>query len=279
MSEPGSNGHGLALEEGNEPARRLGELIVARGLITREQLEDALLEQQLTRKRLGAILVTNGAITPPDLTEALTSQIHARTGLGDDPADDGDDRDGADEQGDDRPPRRRLFRRRRRDEVPETPAAVESDLDELRQELERITDALGALRTAIAERDARIAELGSRVDAHERERALVAAALEAEIRELEASLEAARARDGVRENESRFGPADEGSTANGATGEEGHVVLVPTRSGGHELRELPGDVPEVGSEVDLDGGRFLVVSHRRSPLAFDGRTCAYLQAP
>jgi hypothetical protein len=268
VTEPGSNGHRVATDEGSEPARRLGELIVARGLITREQLEDALLEQQVSRKRLGTILVSNGAITPPDLTEALVSQIHGGTGTGEDHAD--DDVDDA-EVDDDRGRRRRIFRRRRRAEAPEMPATAESDPDELRRELESVSSALATSRGGIAERDARIAELASSLDAYERELAVVTAALEAEIRELEALLQAARTRDLVVGGES--------STQNGLGAEEGHVVFVPTGAGGHELRELPGDAPEVGSEVDIDGDRFVVVSHRRSPLAFDGRTCAYLQAP
>jgi type IV pilus assembly protein PilB len=40
--------------------RPLGEVIVERGLITPEQLEDALLEQRITNKRLGTILIDKG---------------------------------------------------------------------------------------------------------------------------------------------------------------------------------------------------------------------------
>src|SRR5438105_12126655 len=55
--------------------RPLGELIVERGLITQEQLEDALLEQRITHKRLGTILVDKGIVTAPELTDALVDQI------------------------------------------------------------------------------------------------------------------------------------------------------------------------------------------------------------
>lgn len=51
--------------------RPLGELIVERGLITQEQLEDALLEQRITNKRLGTILIDKGIVTAQALTDAL----------------------------------------------------------------------------------------------------------------------------------------------------------------------------------------------------------------
>ena len=65
MTEHGSNGHSAAMDDGSAAARRLGDLIVDRGLISREQLEDVLLEQQASRKRLGTILVSNGASRRP----------------------------------------------------------------------------------------------------------------------------------------------------------------------------------------------------------------------
>ena len=55
--------------------RPLGELIVERGLITQEQLEDALLEQKITRKRLGTILVDRGIVTADQLTNSLVDQM------------------------------------------------------------------------------------------------------------------------------------------------------------------------------------------------------------
>src|SRR5437868_1684956 len=55
--------------------RPLGELIVERGLITQEQLEDALVEQRVTRKRLGTILVGRGIVSAQELTSALVDQI------------------------------------------------------------------------------------------------------------------------------------------------------------------------------------------------------------
>lgn len=280
MTELGSNGHSVAMDDSPAANRRLGELIVDRGLISREQLEDALLEQQVSRKRLGTILVSNGAITPPDLTEALVSQIHGRTGMSLDVAD--DDREDAEHDGDHPSPRRRrgIFRRRHAEAtVPETRVVTEDDLLLLRRELELVADELGGARREIAARDARIAELESSLGAHERERALVAAALVAEIRDLEASIESARLAAHVTGGHATEEPKELSvSEERVDPGADGYVALVPTGDGGHELHELFGRPPAIGSEIEVDGVRFVVVSHRRSPLSFDGRTCAYLSA-
>jgi len=51
---------------------RLGELLVSRGLITPQQLEDALQEQKLSGTRLGSSLVRLGFITEKDLVKILS---------------------------------------------------------------------------------------------------------------------------------------------------------------------------------------------------------------
>ena len=55
--------------------RPLGEVIVELGLISQEDLEDALLEQRITHKRLGTILIDKGIVTTQQLTDALVDQI------------------------------------------------------------------------------------------------------------------------------------------------------------------------------------------------------------
>src|SRR5947209_17135276 len=55
--------------------RPLGQLFVERGLITQDELEEALVEQQETRKRLGAILVSRGLVSGPELTSVLVDQL------------------------------------------------------------------------------------------------------------------------------------------------------------------------------------------------------------
>ncbi len=63
------------MEAAHATWRPLGELIVERGLITEEQLEDALLEQRITHKRLGTILIDKGIVSAQQLTDALVDQI------------------------------------------------------------------------------------------------------------------------------------------------------------------------------------------------------------
>jgi len=63
------------VEAAHIPWRPLGELFVARGLITGDELEEALAEQAATKQRLGEILVSRNLISSPELTEALMEQL------------------------------------------------------------------------------------------------------------------------------------------------------------------------------------------------------------
>ena len=54
--------------------RPLGALLVEKGLLTAEELEEALAAQQTTGKRLGQILVDRGHLSGPALTNALAEQ-------------------------------------------------------------------------------------------------------------------------------------------------------------------------------------------------------------
>ncbi len=56
----------------------LGEYLISKGLISQDQLEAALEEQQRTRERLGEILLHQGLITDKDLLGALGSQLGVR---------------------------------------------------------------------------------------------------------------------------------------------------------------------------------------------------------
>src|SRR5688500_10259823 len=53
----------------------LGELLVERGLVTTEQLDDALEEQVATGERLGAILVARKVVASVVLTTLLAEQV------------------------------------------------------------------------------------------------------------------------------------------------------------------------------------------------------------
>jgi type IV pilus assembly protein PilB len=53
----------------------LGELLVTANIITREQLEAALLAQQVDGRRLGKLLVERGLVTETQLTQILSQQL------------------------------------------------------------------------------------------------------------------------------------------------------------------------------------------------------------
>src|SRR5437588_3986825 len=54
---------------------QLGSLLLAGGLLTREQLDDALATQRITGKSLGRVLIDGGAVTEADLVRTLASRI------------------------------------------------------------------------------------------------------------------------------------------------------------------------------------------------------------
>jgi len=57
------------------PRIRLGELLVRAGLITPEQLEEALSEQRRVGKRLGSLLVDSGLVSETQVTQILSQQL------------------------------------------------------------------------------------------------------------------------------------------------------------------------------------------------------------
>ncbi len=56
--------------------KRLGELLIEEGLITKEQLEEALAEAKKTGEPLGQVLIDLGYITPQDLGKVLQKQFN-----------------------------------------------------------------------------------------------------------------------------------------------------------------------------------------------------------
>lgn len=67
-----SNGNGNG---GNKRPKRLGDILIAAGLITEEQLEEALAKQKGSGKRLGTVLQDEGYITELEMIEALQMQL------------------------------------------------------------------------------------------------------------------------------------------------------------------------------------------------------------
>ena len=56
-------------------AKRLGEIFTHSGLVSTEQLEETLADQEKTGKHLGELLVERGYVTERDVAEAIASQF------------------------------------------------------------------------------------------------------------------------------------------------------------------------------------------------------------
>lgn len=55
--------------------KRIGDLLQGMGLITQEQVEQALKQQKVSKKRLGQILIDMGFLTEQQMIEALEVQL------------------------------------------------------------------------------------------------------------------------------------------------------------------------------------------------------------
>lgn len=62
------------MEAARDGWRPLGELLVEKGVISAEELDDALDEQRLSGLRLGEILIARGYASRPGIAEALAAQ-------------------------------------------------------------------------------------------------------------------------------------------------------------------------------------------------------------
>jgi mannitol/fructose-specific phosphotransferase system IIA component (Ntr-type) len=60
---------------------RLGEILLNKKLLTPEQLESLLQQQQRAKKKLGELLLEAGLITPEALEMALKEQYWRRNGF------------------------------------------------------------------------------------------------------------------------------------------------------------------------------------------------------
>jgi hypothetical protein len=276
----------------------IGELLLARGLITAEELEQALAHQRESGRPLGETLVRLGFTTGPMVAQALATQ-HGRmlkseygfaTGFdamsspsqSNVPADEG------------RPsleqPARQIMKiidadpRATAAEVEIAPSR--EDDSELRERLVRSDE---ALRDALRERDEAQAQLRAELAASETLRRKLAAELhqrgqvetaaaaqlerlaqaEADARLLAEELESARAERDI--------------TAERATDPEevsDHLVFFPAPGRGYLLVERAGPPPAVGAVLDLsaDGGSAVSSVLKVARLSLAGRRlpCAYL---
>ena len=241
--------------------RPLGQLLVERGLLTGDELEQALALQLETGQRLGETIVRCGFVSGPELTSALAAQygieLTTEKGFGTGLRSEIQRRHESD--------RRRIVQLvpalpADAHETVEAPEAAEPeperDDESLLAQLEEQWAKLAAAEAALAERERELAELTER---HGRD-----------VRQLEELNERLRAQI----EELRRAPAEIAPPAPAS-----HLVFVQL-DGRYELvsREGPPPAPSTPLSLpDVDGGPFVVIGRRGSPLPGDARPCVVAQ--
>ena len=246
--------------------RPLGRLLVEQGLLTGDELEQALMKQQETGLRLGETIVKCGFVSGPQLASALAAQygieLATEKGFGTGLRSEIQRRHESD--------RRRIVRlvpdppeeHAETPEIepehvePEPPAAEATLLAQLEEQWAK----LAAAEESLSERERELVELRS--DNEQREH---------EIRRLEELSE--RLREQI--EELRLPPDDDVEPDAPTT----HLVFAQL-GGRYELftREGPPPAPSTSFTLpDVDDGVFVVAGSRRSPLPGDARPCVVVQ--
>jgi hypothetical protein len=226
----------------------LGELLVARGLITREQLEQALADQSETKRPLGEILIRLGFLSPAMVAQALATQqgrmIKSEYGFA----------TGFDAK----------FSGARATE-PETPPALAPQPEP--------SMALRIVGNDEPSLESQLAEAKAELDAAHRAR--VEAGVE--LRVALAAQEGLRAERDALLAERAQTPAE---PVPGPVDESRHLLFFHLTGQGYLLVERPGPAPVVGSIVDVsaDGGPAAAMVTKVAQLALAGQSlrCAYL---
>ena len=241
--------------------RPLGRLLVERGLLTGDELEQALALQLETGQRLGETIVRCGFVSGPELASALAAQygieLTTEKGFGTGLRSEIQRRHESD--------RRRIVQL-----VPDPPADAHETVEEpeaaepepngddasLLAQLEEQWAKLAAAEATLAERERELAELTER---HGRD-----------VRQLEELNERLR----VQIEALRRAPAELAPPAPAS-----HLVFVQL-DGRYALvsREGPPPAPSTPLSLpDVDGGPFVVTGRRGSPLPGDARPCVVVQ--
>lgn len=246
--------------------RPLGRVLVEQGLLSADELEQALTRQQETGLRLGETIVKCGFVSGPQLENALAAQygieLTTEKGFGTGLRSEIQRRHESD--------RRRIIRLapdppdedaatpEAEEEAgePEPPAAEATLLAQLEEQWAK----LAAAEESLSERERELVELRSGNEQRERE-----------IRRLEELSEHLRAQI----EELRLPPDDDVEPEAPAT----HLVFAQV-GGRYELftREGPPPAPSTSFTLpDVDDGVFVVAGSRRSPLPGDARPCVFAQ--
>jgi hypothetical protein len=273
------------VEAAHIPWRPLGRLLVAKGLLTEEQLENALHDQALTGRRLGEILVQLDFISQQTLSLALAEQYGidppAETGFGTGllaaiefrQGPDGNPEPETDRQGSEPVPALRLVPDRATlDSSPEDPdSAREAAVDRPPLAgLEEQWAKLAAAEERLAETER---ELASLTRTNERRRRQVGRLIE-RVRQRERRIADLSARTGeLPRVAATTKSAPDTSTV------QSHLVLAQLGQR-YQLIERDGPPPEADTVLELpeiSEARFLVVGVGHTPLPNDPRRCVLAQ--
>jgi hypothetical protein len=226
----------------SESWRQLGDILVSRGFVTREQLLQALERQRLTGERLGEALVGQGVISKFELAGSLAEQAS----LAEAPAE---------TEGEPAP----VLHLTRRADAPAAPAAGEADV--LVPEPEPVLEAVPDL---------------------EPEPDVVAPEPEPELApELELEPAPELVPEPELQPVVTTEPPFEVEEARAPEIAASACVAFASTPRGYRLVELgEGPVPGVGERIELpDVGELVVLRHGPSPLPADERVCVYLEQP
>jgi hypothetical protein len=282
------------------PRRLLGQLLVEAGVLSTDQLAQALAEQQKSGGLLGEVIVAQGLASRHEVARALAEQsglvLDQELGFGSGLLDEIRRRhEGQPREAPDGEPGlasvleslARGYELLRIEPDPREGPAADRERD---LELKRLRAELSLVRKELGERTHRLTKALASRDQHdlvrdrlrrEREDPLTRATSEsAELkRRLEATEQEVSALErALQEREHERAEPHAGNQPRQAL--DSHLVFVP-QGGSYELLESPGPPPNVGESVAAgeNGDRyFLVAKVARSPLPLDPRSCAYLCA-
>lgn len=265
--------------------RPLGQLLVEQGLLTGDELERALAEQQTTGQRLGETIVKLGFVSGPELASALAAQygieLTTEKGFGTGLRSEIQRRHETDRKrvvelvpdlGDADSESEPATGAEIYEFPPPTEPVPESAEAELLAQLEEQWAKLAAAEAALAERErelveraARERELADRVESREREVAELTDRYEGDLRRLEELVER------LREQREPEEPAPAAPAS--------HLVFVHLDER-YELISREGPPPAQSTPLelpDVEEGMFVVAGRRSSPLPGDERPCVFVQ--
>ena len=246
--------------------RPLGRVLVEQGLLSDDELEQALAEQQRTGERLGETIVKCGFVSGPELAAALAAQYGIELTT---------------EKGFGTGLRSEIQRRHESDRrkivhlVPDPPVRLEAVQPEREAEpqVDETSSGEAVLLAQLEEQWAKLAAAESALAERGRELVEVAERRDREVRQLEELNERLREQLG----ELLRVPSEPEPSAPPVP--SSHLVFVQLDER-YELIARDGPPPEPSTPLslpDFDEGSFVVAGNRRSPFPGDARPCVVAQ--